>query len=58
MQQELLLLEAGTRDFRLDEATKERGRRGIADAKRLLAEVIERTNDEHRAAPGRTNRAA
>ena len=58
MQQELMLLEAGTRDFSLDEATKERGRRGIADAKRLLAEAIERANDDSRARPGRTNRAA
>jgi hypothetical protein len=58
MQRQLLLLEDGPRDFRLDDATKERGRRGIAEAKRLLAEVIEKADADKADGAHRTNRAA
>ena len=58
MQRQLLLLENEPRNFRLDDETKERGRRGIAEAKRLLAEVIERASIDEAPSPGRTNRAA
>ena len=42
-QLELLLESSDEDDWRLDEHTREAGRRGVAEARRLLAEVIRRS---------------
>ena len=38
-----LLLETEDDDWRLDEHTREAGRRGVAEARRVLAEVTKRS---------------
>jgi hypothetical protein len=38
-----LRLETSDDDWRLDEHTREAGRRGVAEARRVLAEVIKRS---------------
>jgi hypothetical protein len=38
-----LHLETSDDDWRLDEHTREAGRRGVAEARRILAEVIKRS---------------
>jgi hypothetical protein len=38
-----LLLDSSDDDWRLDEHTREAGRRGVAEARRVLAEVIKRS---------------
>jgi hypothetical protein len=42
-QLELLLDSSDDDDWRLDEHTREAGRRGVAEARRVLAEVIKRS---------------
>ncbi len=51
MATQLLLLEAGEADWKLDEDTKAIGRRGIAEARRALAEAIGRSARSERRAP-------
>ena len=54
MAEQLVLLERDGSDFRLDAHTREVGKRGIAEARRVLAEVVkaaaERAEKEHQAA--------
>lgn len=40
MAEQLALLERDESDFRIDEHTREIGRRGVAEARRVLAEVV------------------
>jgi hypothetical protein len=40
MAEQLELLERGDADFRLDAHTREIGKRGVAEARRVLAEVM------------------
>jgi hypothetical protein len=42
MARQLVLLEAGPADWRLDERTKELGRQGLAEARRLLQQAAKR----------------
>jgi hypothetical protein len=43
MTNQLILVDAGTDDFRLDERTRELGRAGIAAARLALAEAVRRS---------------
>jgi hypothetical protein len=49
-----LLLESERDDWRLDDHTREVGRRGIAEARRILAEVTRATADDCVGPPRRT----
>lgn len=53
MAEQLELLEQEESDFRLDAHTREVGKRGIAEARRVLAEVVraaaERAAEQHAA---------
>ncbi|HLI53518.1 MAG TPA: hypothetical protein VKU88_04255 [Acidimicrobiales bacterium] len=42
MVEQLVLIESGAPDFRLDEHTREIGRRGVAEARRILADLAAR----------------
>jgi hypothetical protein len=43
MPTQLALLNQEDNDWRLDEQTREAGRRGVAEARRVLAEVMKRS---------------
>ncbi len=43
MTDQLVLIDAKDVDWRLDERTREVGRRGIAEARKALAEAVRRT---------------
>jgi hypothetical protein len=49
MAEQLVLLERDESDFRLDEHTRDLGRRGIAEVRRVLSEVV-KAAEERRAA--------
>lgn len=53
MAEQLVLLQQDETDFRLDAHTREIGKRGVAEARRVLAEVLraaaERSADQHAA---------
>jgi hypothetical protein len=43
MPMQLALLNREDEDWRLDERTREAGRRGVAEARRVLAEIMSRS---------------
>jgi hypothetical protein len=43
MARQLVLIEGHRADWRLDDQTKELGRKGVADARRQLQEAVKRT---------------
>jgi hypothetical protein len=58
MERQLHLLELPEPDWHLDEATKEIGRRGVAEARQALVKARKRTADQRRAeADGRRTAA-
>lgn len=48
MATQLILIETGEHDWKLDERTRETGRRGIAEAREALRRAAERQAKQHR----------